>query len=316
MNISIIIPVFNGEKYIERCIASIEQEKKYSKNIDVIVVDDGSTDNTYTISESLTRKYDNVRVFHKENGGVSSARNYGLTVAHGDFILFVDADDTLEENAILSIVNEMDKYDADYYLFSFNKETKRNFIMQQHYRDEGKTVDVEIAYENFFFDGNNGPWSKLFKLSIIRQNELFFDETLKIHEDVVFCMRYLECCRSVRYSDKSIYTYKYNESGAVRNHKLEYISNYSEVYYIWKNYLKSHGLDNYLVTLNESFVDKMFIECVKLSKQGKSSQVINMALDNRFFNELNEIKVKKIRYKIEKQILIKKLYWLFTFLCK
>ena len=80
--------------------------------------------------------------------------------------------------------------------------------------------------------------------------------------------------------------------------------------------MKSHGLDNYLVTLNESFVDKMFIECVKLSKQGKSSQVINMALDNRFFNELNEIKVKKIRYKIEKQILIKKLYWLFTFLCK
>lgn len=240
----------------------------------------------------------------------------GLKEASYDFILFVDADDTLEENAILSIVNEMDKYDADYYLFSFNKETKRNFIMQQHYRDEGKTVDVEIAYENFFFDGNNGPWSKLFKLSIIRQNELFFDETLKIHEDVVFCMRYLECCRSVRYSDKSIYTYKYNESGAVRNHKLEYISNYSEVYYIWKNYLKSHGLDNYLVTLNESFVDKMFIECVKLSKQGKSSQVINMALDNRFFNELNEIKVKKIRYKIEKQILIKKLYWLFTFLCK
>ena len=93
MKISIIIPVFNGEKYITKCVDSIEQEKQYQKEIDVVIVDDGSIDGTYKLSEQLAQRYNNVRVFYKENGGVSSARNLGLSVACGQFVLFVDADD-------------------------------------------------------------------------------------------------------------------------------------------------------------------------------------------------------------------------------
>ena len=77
MKISIIIPVFNGEKYIERCVNSIEYERQYKKNIDIIIVDDGSVDNTYVVSEKLAQQYSNVYVFRKKNGGVSSARNHG-----------------------------------------------------------------------------------------------------------------------------------------------------------------------------------------------------------------------------------------------
>ena len=169
MNISIIIPVFNGAKYIERCINSIEQERQYSKNIDVIIVDDGSTDNTYAVLENLAKKYDNIQVFHKENGGVSSARNYGLDAAQGDFVLFVDVDDILKKTAISSIMKELQENEADYYIFPVEKELTKGIVQKQNYSITGKTVSIEEAYEYFYVDGNNGPWSKLFKLEIVKK---------------------------------------------------------------------------------------------------------------------------------------------------
>lgn len=317
MNISIIIPVFNGEKYIERCVDSIEQEKKYNKNIDIIIVDDGSADNTYTISEGLTKKYNNVHVFHKKNGGVSSARNYGLTVAQGDFVLFVDADDMLNKTAIPLMIKEIQNNEADYYVFPIEKEVKKGCIQKQNYSAIGKTVSAETAYEYFYVDGNNGPWSKLFKLEILREHGIHFHEELMIHEDVVFCMEYLEHCRNVRYCEEVIYTYSYNETGAARRHKIEYLSNYSTVYYLWKEYLQRHGLEKYIGELNCSFLHKMITTSAKLVKHGTSVSDIDRKLDdNCLFHEINRMHFNGVRWKIEKELLIHKKYYLISFKVK
>lgn len=313
MNVSIIVPVFNGEKYIEKCINSIERERQYSKNTDVIIVDDGSTDNTYAVLENLAEKYDNIQVFHKENGGVSSARNYGLDVAQGDFVLFVDVDDILNKTAISSIMKELQKNKADYYMFPVEKEITKGNIQKQNYSISGKTVPVEEAYEYFYVDGNNGPWSKLFKLEIVKKYELQFRKELKIHEDVVFCMEYLEHCRNVRYCEDVIYTYSYNETGAVRRHKVEYLSNFSTVYYLWLAYLRRHGLDGYITDLNCAFLHKMLTTSAKLAKYGLPINGINQKLeDNRLFHDIKMMHFSSIRWKLEKELLIHKKYYLIS----
>ena len=94
--ISIIIPIFNAGKYIKECVNSITVQS-YS-NYEIILVNDGSTDNSNLICDELSKYNDKIKVFHKENGGVCSARNFGITVAEGDLICFIDADDTLEHD--------------------------------------------------------------------------------------------------------------------------------------------------------------------------------------------------------------------------
>lgn len=317
MKISIIIPVFNGEKYIKRCIDSIERESQYEKYLDVIIVDDGSTDTTYAILDNLVQKYSNIRVVHKKNGGVSSARNFGLSIAQGDFILFVDADDQLNKTALSSIIEEVRENKADYYMFPIEKEIKTGVIQRQEYSVIEKTVPVCEAYEYFYVDGNNGPWSKLFKAEIIRKNHLYFHEDLKIHEDVIFCMEYLEHCKNVRYCKDVIYTYAFNEFGAVRKHKIEYLNNYSTVYYLWLAYLKRHNLNKYIEELNCTFLHKMLTTAAKLSKHGVSLNQINQELDdNRLFNEIEKMRFNRIKWKVEKQLLVKKKYYIVAFKVK
>lgn len=317
MKISIIIPVYNGEKCLERCIDSVEQEKQYNKNMDVVIVDDGSTDNTYELLENLEKQYDNIRVFHKENGGVSSARNYGLTVAQGDFVLFVDADDMLNKTAISSIMKEIQENEADYYMFPIEKEIKKGVIQKQKYSATGETIPADEAYEYFYVDGNNGPWSKLFKLGIVKKYGIHFHQELKIHEDVIFCMEYLEHCKDVRYCEDVIYTYSLNEMGAVRKHKIEYLNNYSTVYYLWLTFLKRHDLHRHIEDLNCTFLHKMLVTSAKLAKHGIPISEIDQKLDsNRLFYEIKRTNYTGIKWKIEKQLLVHKKYYLISFKVK
>lgn len=317
MKISIIIPVYNGEKYIERCVNSIEYEKQYKKYIDIIIVDDGSLDNTYAVSKKLAEQFSNVYVFHKENGGVSSARNFGLTIAKGDFVLFVDADDMLDKVALSSIMKEVRKHEADYYMFPIEKEVQKGIFQKQNYSVIGMTVPVDEAYEYFYIDGSNGPWSKLFKLEIVRENGLHFHEELKIHEDVIFCMEYLEHCKKVRYCEAVIYKYSFNAMGAARKHKIEYLANYSTVYCLWLSYLERHGLDKYIEELNCLFLHKMLTTSAKLAKHGMEVNEINHELNNnRLFHEIKRMHFKGGRWKIEKALLVHKKYYFISFKVK
>lgn len=314
MKLSIIIPVFNGEKCLETCIDSIEYEMPYKDEIEIIIVDDGSVDNTFSVSEKLANKYDNVKVFHKENGGVSSARNFGLSVSQGEYALFVDADDTLKSTAISSIMTELQKNEADYYVFPIEKEIKEGTFEKQGYSTTGSTIPTDEAYEYFFVDGNNGPWSKLFKVEIIRRNGLHFHEELKIHEDVIFCMEYLERCKTVRYCEDVIYTYAFNAAGAARKHKIEYLDNYSTVYYLWLSYLKRHRLDKYIGKLNCIFLHKMLTTSAKLYKHGVKKELIDRKLDdNQLFNDIKLMRFKSIKFRLEKRCLSTKMYPIISF---
>ena len=100
--VSIIVPIYNGEKYIDRVVNSILPQ--LNKKLELILVDDGSTDSSGSICDTYAEKDDNIRTVHKTNGGVSSARNAGIAAARGDYLSFVDADDYIAENAYLKFV--------------------------------------------------------------------------------------------------------------------------------------------------------------------------------------------------------------------
>ena len=115
---SFIIPVYNGKKYLKECIDSIL--KSDYKDFEIIAVDDGSKDGSGDMLDGYSGEYANVKVFHKENGGVSSARNFGMEKAEGEYLIFVDCDDTLCENALNKIDEKLKNSDADFVVFGMS----------------------------------------------------------------------------------------------------------------------------------------------------------------------------------------------------
>lgn len=210
--ISIIIPVYNVEKYIEECLNSII--KQTYKNIEIILVDDGSTDRSGIICDQYAKIDKRINVLHKENFGVSNARNTGLRLKKGKYFIFIDSDDWLEPNMIESLYNNLKNNQVDisicnYYINS----TKRKTDIQNKKLIKNNLKEM---YENLFDENSFGGylWNKLIKSNIA--DNLFLDEDIKIEEDVIFLINILKGCNSIYYDPNIIlYHYRKRENSAV-----------------------------------------------------------------------------------------------------
>ncbi|SCZ79709.1 glycosyltransferase family 2 protein [Pseudobutyrivibrio xylanivorans] len=207
--ISIIIPAYNAQKYIARCLDSIISQ--IDRQIEVIVINDGSQDDTRVICERYHDNYDFINVVSKENGGVSSARNAGIKMATGDYILFLDADDYLAEGTIKWA---LDKSEQDVLVCgSFNYIKTRGRI-EPCYMDE-KTYDVEKdSVDLFIYKIPNAPWGKLYNKNIIVEHDIKFPEGIPYAEDTIFMLEYLKYIRFVRTTNEIIYNYNFTDSGS------------------------------------------------------------------------------------------------------
>ena len=117
MTISVIVPVYNAENYIDKCVESLVNQTY--KNLEIILVNDGSTDSSGTKCDEWAKKDSRIKVIHKENGGVSSARNAGLDVAEGAYVAFVDSDDSLKTTAYEKSVSEIQQHNLDLLIFGY-----------------------------------------------------------------------------------------------------------------------------------------------------------------------------------------------------
>ena len=213
MLFSIIIPVYNADKYIEKCIESIICQDR--NKFEIIVVDDGSTDKTGIICDEYSNKYSNIKVFHTENKGVSSARNLGLSEAIGDYILFVDADDWVTSDYIDVISKEIEGVDL---LFFSNSRVIGEKIIKQSYGDayaENRVETEELIlnikkqkYEYFGF-----TWNKCFNRNIISKNNILFVNDLSVREDEVFTNTYCSYINSIKFIKKILYNYREQTTG-------------------------------------------------------------------------------------------------------
>ena len=227
--ISIIVPVYNVERYLRQCIDSILAQTY--KDFELLLIDDGSPDNSGNICDEYAQKDPRIRVFHKPNGGVSSARNMGIDNARGEYISFIDADDYVEPNFLEEMVKAMEKLDADLVCCGVRiNERDDGSISGFSCPDREKVYDKkEGLIEMFSMDSFYGwPWNKLYKTDIVKKKGLRFPEGMKYCEDRTFVVNYSVHCSKISYISSALYHYVYNEISAVRkpSTKKKYESQY------------------------------------------------------------------------------------------
>ncbi|CCX88014.1 uncharacterized protein BN724_01770 [Clostridium sp. CAG:590] len=218
MLVSIIVPVYNVEKYLEKCLDSLENQT-YAR-LEIILVDDGSTDISGDICDSYAQKYENIKVYHKQNGGVSSARNLGLDMMSDDgYVMFVDPDDYVECDFVDAMIKEIIDVNNGLIVckwININEfgEVKSNLTKSEKktYTDQEKFLSV--LNEN---DVCGFVWNKIFSKKIIKEQQLRFDESVKLAEDLWFCIQYLSFVDCVVALEKSLYYYVHHSNSVCWN---------------------------------------------------------------------------------------------------
>lgn len=212
--ISIIVPVYKAEKYIEACTAAILAQTE--PDFELLLVDDGSPDQSGAICDKLAEKDARIRVIHKENGGASSARNRGLDMASGRYVMFCDSDDRPGEIWCQELLNAMEAGGADLCVCGFacvkDGKTVRESLIKS---EDGKAVDTDL-HTLFDIRQLNTPWNKIFRRSAIEANALRFDETMTDGEDQYFNLRYLEKAgQRIRILPQALYYYTEDNAQSV-----------------------------------------------------------------------------------------------------
>lgn len=236
--ISFIIPAYNVENYIGRCLDSIICFKRL--NWECVVVNDGSTDLTGDILNEYHCKDDRIRVIHKKNAGVSEARNTGINYAQGKYIFFIDADDYFFDNAEDVILKSIENIcDGTVCLYNFKKvfedgQEKLNELpkMEGNYIEKLKKLTV---YEPKM----NNCWGTLYERNVIIDNKIKFDFTMKVAEDTCFVLNYLKYMKDVKVFSEPIIAYWQREASAIRNVTYTTILDDEKAFYARKDLYSS-----------------------------------------------------------------------------
>ena len=213
---SVIVPVYKVEEYLETCVNSLLAQSVEAGSVEIILVDDGSPDRCGEICDRLAEAYEEIRVFHKKNGGLSSARNSGIQEAKGQYIVFVDSDDTLEAGALGKIQEALDKYgdaDAVFYDGLEDDGTSRDSlrrITDDHVRifENGKDFLLKKYRNNNL---NVEAWLYAYRRAFLEESQLTFEEGI-LHEDVEFTPRALMKCGKIIQLPDQLYHYMVREN--------------------------------------------------------------------------------------------------------
>lgn len=245
--LSIVVPVYNVQSYIEKCIRSLEQQDIEADDYEILVIDDGSPDDSATIVERLQQEYSNIRLLHKSNGGLGSARNYGIKHAVGEYIMFVDSDDYIENNVFSIMLPELYEHNLDYLGYGIfdirgddyrdgfeNIERPKNIISGLEYI---KNYQISIS-----------ACTHILKTEIYRKNNIYFNEEI-IHEDYDFVLRMYQFCNRMKFIDLHVYNYVIKESGSITS-----IRNFEQYRYSlnsWQIIIES--LNSYFSKLDDEY---------------------------------------------------------------
>ena len=231
--VSIIVPIYNVEKYLKRCIDSIINQT-YT-NLEIVLVNDGSTDNCEKICNEYSKKDVRIKVIHKKNGGVSSARNEGIRNSSGHFITFVDSDDWIENEMIYKMLKLSKKYDSDYVMIGYNETD--NVQNKTKYSIKESIIEKDEFMRKFFKIGNQEcifyPWGKLIKRNLIEDD--LFPVDCRIGEDVIANYKTLMKTNKIAVSNEKLYNYFQHAEGLTRS---GFSSKDFDLINVWDNMLQ------------------------------------------------------------------------------
>lgn len=225
--VSIIIPIYQAENTLKRCVDSV-LDQAY-QNIEIILVDDGSTDKSGILCDQYVSCDDRIVVIHKENGGVSSARNAGISAVTGKFLMFVDSDDEIAPDYVQTYIDEQELNECDIVIGGFIRVSENGEKSKEIPLTQGKTdlsVWQEICRDTSMF---GYIVSKLFRTDIIKANHLKFRTDMYSQEDLDFCLSYYNYCTSFNLISSSQYYYYYVQ-GKRKPPIWDFISNQLKTY--------------------------------------------------------------------------------------
>lgn len=253
--VSVIVPAYNVELYIDKCLRSIISQTY--DNIEVIVIIDGAKDNSEEIARSVALEDDRISVYWQKNAGSGPARNYGLSMAKGEYIMFVDPDDWIENNMVECLIDEIENERVDLVTSGCVTDLYRNDemvdnILESFEEEKIKDkVNVRNAYLRLFNMGAlSAPTKKIYKKSIIDKYDIQFPD-LRRSQDIVFNYRYYDCIDSVKVCSSSYYHYRVDDEENSRKIPPTYYKNIEFIYNDVCDLLTKWGIDKG----NEDFVE-------------------------------------------------------------
>lgn len=309
--VSVIIPVYNAEKYLRECLDSVLAQSYV--DFELLLVNDGSTDSSGSICDEYAAKDTRVKVFHKENGGVSAARNIGIKEARGQYVTFVDADDFVKISFLEdfnTINSEADFYTQGYIVWMAPEKFQQVTISQNNvfYTE----LNQEIEKLDIVHSVLEAPWAKLFKREILSNNNQLFNEKLSNGEDHLFVMEYLNYINSIYLCNTANYCYrKFDNENALSkkfiSHEKLYL--YATAVYNARVYnINKYGMSDRYCTfsvnvhhdlLTKSLV-KLFAKQTKIPNTKKKEFITKYLLELNRLSEEHKLRTDKKHQLIER----------------
>ena len=234
--VSIVIPVYNAEKYLARCLDSIVNQTH--KNIEILLINDGSVDNTFNICEEYARNDRRIKLFHEDNQGVSVARNCGIDNATGEYLVFIDADDYIEHNYVETLVNTIEKEKVDMVICGI-----KEIISDSTINRKARGEITGVLGDDYFniIDFLCVPFSKIYRNQIIKEQKLKFLKELNYAEDELFNLNYYKNVKSYVFIDSPLYIYDHHLNSLSDKKNLRSSKHLTD--YVSKLYLERKILD-------------------------------------------------------------------------
>ena len=295
--VSIIIPVYNVEEYLEQCAESLTGQTL--KDIEIIFVDDGSTDNSYEILKRYAEKDSRIKLIKQENKGQGVARNNALETVTGKYIGFADPDDWVSPEMFEALYNTAVKFDCDIVEESFcvNNEA-RNYVKKKKNKfrlPQNKIYNWKIR-KGYLFGPNLAVWNKLYKTDFIKQNNIKFLER-KRGEDIIFTVESRAFANKIVYIDRADYQYRIKKStGSGSKKKISIIDTLKsdmKFYNLMKDKLAEDGIFEAVQDRYNDYVLQKLEEMYKTLK-GNDKKIYNQELENLISEDLFKMYKKKI----------------------
>lgn len=301
VKISIIIPVYNTEKYLERCLESILNQE--IKEIEVIIVNDGSPDNSYLIIERYRKKDKRIKVISKINGGLSSARNAGIKIAKGEYILHIDSDDWIEDGYFKETYEKAKRNNLDILVSDFMTVFENN---KKKYIKDLKISSSEVIsgkeYIKLFFDNKIYPavWNKLIKRELYIKNNILHPENISLGEDLAVTPRLAFYADRIGKINKAYLNYLKNENSITNFNPTKKIYELIQVFTLLENF----------------FEDKKLVNKKKVNDMTKLILNSNYRMDDLFYAKAVEeylgaiktVKLSRLNLKLKLIVIILKIY--------
>lgn len=251
MKISVIIPVYNVEKFLKKCLDSVINQTY--KDIEVILVDDDSTDNSGKICDEFANTYSYIEVIHKKNEGLGLARNSGLKVATGDYVIFVDSDDFLEKDTVLNFVNILNKYHADTVIGGYKRVNLNNEVISEVSYDEKLYEGADVYHKLFPKMLGSSPkgndsikmsvWNVMYSMDIIKKYNLrFVSERQIISEDIIWNFDYFKHSSLSKVTSFNEYNYRVTPGSLSQKYRPNIFESFVHLYMLLKQRINDENL--------------------------------------------------------------------------